>query len=178
MNLLKSNQKKLIIASLLVIVFTGGFLINQNLFAEENEVEEGIEPGQLAPDFTLTNLEGKEVSLSDYRDQYVMLSFWTTWCSNCLAELPYLEDLQTNYPDQVQVLAVNYGENQSTINEFMTDMEFEDFMVLLDENQALGREYLVRGVPTNLFIDQDGKVINRVVGYMEYEDILAQFDLN
>lgn len=178
MNLLKSNKRKLIIASLLVIVFAGGFLINQNLFAEENEVEEGIEPGQLAPDFTLTNLEGEEVSLSDYRDQYVMINFWTTWCPNCLAELPYLEDLQTNYPDDVKVLAVNFGEDQDTINEFMAENEFEDFMVLIDENQTVGREYLVRAVPTNLFIDKDGTVIDRVIGYMEYENILAQFDLN
>jgi len=178
MNLLKNKKRKVIIAGLLVIVFAGGFLIGQNLFAEENEIEEGLQPGQLAPDFTLMNLDGEEVSLSDYRDKYVLINFWTTWCPNCLAELPHLEDLQNNYPDDVKVLAVNFGEDQATINEFMTDMEFEDFMVLLDEDQAVGREYLVRGVPTNMFIDQDGTVIDRVVGYMEYEDLIATFELN
>ena len=177
MNLLKSNKRKIIIAGFLVMIIAGGFMIGQNLFAEENEVEEGIQPGQLAPDFTLTNLDGEEVSLSDYRDKYVLINFWTTWCPNCLAELPYLEELQINYPEEVKVLAINFGENQKTINEFMADMEFEDFMVLLDENQAVGRKYLVRAVPTNMFIDQDGTVIDRVVGYMEYDNIVAQFDL-
>ena len=177
MNLFINNKKKIIIAGILVIVFAGGFFIGQNLFADNNDIEEGIEPGQLAPDFTLTNLDGEEVSLSDYRDKYVLINFWTTWCPNCLAELPFLEDLQNNYPDDVKVLAVNFGEDQGTINEFMTDMEFEDFMVLIDENQAVGREYLVRGVPTNVFIDRDGTVIARVVGYMEYDNIVAQFDL-
>ncbi|MFW6301247.1 MAG: TlpA family protein disulfide reductase [Bacillota bacterium] len=178
MDLLKNNYRKIIPVSLLVIVVAVGFLINQNLFAEDNQIEEGLEPGQLAPDFTLTNLEGEEVSLSDYRDKYVLINFWTTWCPNCQAELPYLEDLQTNYPEQVQVLAVNYGEGQSTIKEYLTDMEFSDFMVLLDNDQTVGREYLVRGVPTNVFIDQDGTVIERVVGYMEYDNIKARFDLN
>ena len=177
MNLFINNKKKIIIAGILVIVFAGGFFIGQNLFADNNDIEEGIEPGQLAPDFTLTNLDGEEVSLSDYRDKYVLINFWTTWCPNCLAELPFLEDLQNNYPDDVKVLAVNFGEGQGTINEFMDDMEFEDFMVLIDENQAVGREYLVRGVPTNVFIDRDGTVIARVVGYMEYDNIVAQFDL-
>ena len=177
MNLFINNKKKIIIAGILVIVFAGGFFIGQNLFADNNDIEEGIEPGQLAPDFTLTNLDGEEVSLSDYRDKYVLINFWTTWCPNCLAELPFLEDLQNNYPEEVKVLAVNFGEGQGTINEFMDDMEFEDFMVLIDENQAVGREYLVRGVPTNVFIDRDGTVIARVVGYMEYDNIVAQFDL-
>lgn len=178
MKLLKSNQKKIILASLLVIVVAAGFLLNQNLFAEDNEIVKGIQPGQRAPDFTLTNLEGEEVSLSDYRDKYVLINFWTTWCPNCQAELPYLEDLQTNYPEQVQVLAVNYGEGQPTVKEYLTDLEFSDFMVLLDQNRTVGREYLVRGVPTNVFIDQDGTVIERVVGYMEYDNIKARFDLN
>ncbi len=178
MNLLKNKRRKVIIAGLLVIVFAGGFLIGQNLFAEENEIEEGLQPGQLSPDFTLMNLDGEEVSLSNYRDKYVLINFWTTWCPNCLAELPYLEDLQNNYPDDVKVLAVNFGESQATIDEFIVDMKFEDFMVLLDEDQAVGREYLVRGVPTNMFIDQDGTVIDRVVGYMEYEDLIATFELN
>ena len=177
MNLFINNKKKIIIAGILVIVFAGGFFIGQNLFADNNDIEEGIEPGQLAPDFTLTNLDGEEVSLSDYRDKYVLINFWTTWCPNCLAELPYLEELQVNYPEEVKVLAVNFGEGQGTINEFMDDMEFEDFMVLIDENQAVGREYLVRGVPTNVFIDRDGTVIDRIVGYMEYDNIVAQFDL-
>lgn len=176
MKLLK--KYKLIIAlTLFILAGTGLVLGNQFLIAQD-DVEQGLEPGQQPPAFTLENLAGEEVSLTDFEGKYVLLNFWTTWCPSCRAEMPHLERLQTEYSDQVAVLSINYGEDQAAVSAFKEEENLENINFLLDTTREVGSNYLVRGVPTNYFLDQDGLIITRVVGYMEYEDIVNQLDLD
>lgn len=69
---------------------------------------EGLKPGLRAPDFTLTDSEGREIKLSDYRGQTVLLNFWASWCPPCKVEMPYMQDFYEKHQDEdVIILAVN-----------------------------------------------------------------------
>ena len=116
-----------------------------------------------APDFTLRDLKGNQVSLSDFRGQPVVLNFWATWCSPCRVEIPHLEALYTKYKDQGLVVI---GMNTET--DYMKVKHFAEpqisYTVLLDGGtQAQG--YDVSGIPCTYYIDRKGIIRHRSVGF-------------
>lgn len=118
----------------------------------------GILPGQSAPNFTLTTLQGEQVKLSDYAGQVVMVNMWATWCPPCKAELPTIDAYyQEHSADGFVVLAINSQEAQSTVNTFISSTGFT-FPVLLDSQGDVMGQYNVRALPTSFIIDRDGKV--------------------
>ncbi|MCK8816814.1 TlpA family protein disulfide reductase [Natroniella sulfidigena] len=126
-------------------------------FAEkELEQDIGIEVGQIAPDFNLTNLAGDEVSLSQFRGQNVILNFWASWCSYCREEMPDLDQFDAKYDDTI-VLGVNVGEEKDVVKEFITDEGYQ-FLNLLDQASLVTGEYAVSALPTTYFIDQEGRI--------------------
>jgi len=133
--------------------------------------EVGTEVGMQAPDFTLTNMNDKEVSLSDYRGQKVFLNFWASWCPPCREEMPDIQKLHEEYGEEVVILAVNVGENKSTAANFMMQNGL-NFSVLLDSNKSTAQNYLVRGIPTSYFLDTNGVIKEKVVGAVSYERML------
>ncbi len=133
--------------------------------------EVGTEIGMQAPDFTLTNMNDQEVSLSDYRGQKVFLNFWASWCPPCKKEMPDMQKLHEEYGDEVVILAVNVGESKSTAANFMMENGLK-FTVLLDSNKSTAQNYLVRGIPTSYFLDQNGVIQEKVVGAISYQRML------
>ena len=116
-----------------------------------------------APEFTLRDLKGNQVSLSDFRGQPVVLNFWATWCSPCRVEIPHLEALYTKYKDQGLVIL---GMNTET--DYMKVKRFAEprisYIVLLDGGtQAQG--YNVSGIPCTYYIDREGIIQHRSVGF-------------
>lgn len=124
---------------------------------EANEVTADIAKGELAPDFTLVNLDGKEVSLSDYKGKTVLVNFWATWCGFCDMEMPDLNKLDKENDDLV-VLAVNVMEEKDIVQEYIDEGGYE-FEVVLDSDGAITRNYLVSGFPTSYFIDKEGVLL-------------------
>ncbi|WP_035571904.1 TlpA family protein disulfide reductase [Halonatronum saccharophilum] len=122
----------------------------------EDELVVGVNLGKVAPDFTLLNLEGEEVSLSDYRGKNVLINFWASWCPPCREEMPDLIEFHNKYDDFV-VLGVNIGEHRDTVREFIKGDNYT-FPILLDEQREIARDYLVTVVPTSYFVGPDGKV--------------------
>ncbi len=117
---------------------------------------EGVQVGNVAPDFTLGSTRDTRVSLSELRGKVVILNFWTSWCGYCVVEVPALESIHNEYgPQGVVVLAVNQGENLQTVERFAWDNGIH-FNVWLDEDAWAGYIYQVRGIPTTYFIDRDG----------------------
>ena len=165
-------MKKKISMFLIVALLVGGvfFFYSQNNITEV-AAEVGTETGMQAPDFTLLNSNDQEVSLSDYRGQKVFLNFWASWCPPCRQEMPDMQKLHEEYGEEVVILAVNVGENKSTAVNFMMESGL-DFTVLLDVNKSTSQNYLVRGIPTSYFLDQDGIIREKVVGAISYERML------
>ncbi|NPA31607.1 MAG: TlpA family protein disulfide reductase [Chloroflexi bacterium] len=113
--------------------------------------------GQPAPDFTLRTLTGDEVRLGDQRGRVVVLNLWATWCEPCKAEMPLLQALAVRHPDDLVVLGVNYGEEPETVAAFVDEYGLT-FPILLDPQHQVVRLYGVRGLPTTVFIDAQGRV--------------------
>jgi len=112
--------------------------------------------GELAPDFQLPNLEGQSISLSGFRGEPVLVNFWASWCSPCIYEMPFIQEVFEEWSGQgLVVLAINQGESLSTAKDFMQSNNYS-FPVLLDISQDVALEYNVWGIPTTFFIDKDG----------------------
>jgi thiol-disulfide isomerase/thioredoxin len=120
-----------------------------------------------APDFTLTDLEGKPVSLSQYRGKVVLLDLWASWCGPCRAELPDLQEVYEMYKDEEFVLlAVNQGESRETVQKFLWANGYT-FPIALDGEMKVGGMYRITGLPENYFIDRDGVIRVKRIGAME-----------
>lgn len=170
-------QKKISIFLIAALLIGGAYFFYLQNNEAEVTAEVGTEVGMQAPDFTLNNMNGQPVSLSDYRGQKVFLNFWASWCPPCRQEMPYMQKLHEEYGDQVVILAVNIGENKSTAANFMMQNGLS-FPVLLDNDKDTARNYLVRGIPSSYFLDQNGIIKEKVVGGVNYQKMLELNRIN
>jgi len=132
------------------------------------------EVGAIAPDFTLQDLNGDQVSLVDYRGKVVLLNFWATWCPPCQHEVPMFVDMYEELKDDdFVILAVSIGEGKDKVSSFAAEKGMS-FPVLLDSSKVVGRRYLVRAIPTSVVIDRFGVVRRIIVGMMQESQLRAE----
>jgi peroxiredoxin len=132
------------------------------------------QPGQRAPDFSLTSLSGEPVKLSDYSGQVVLINMWATWCPPCKAEMPTIDQYyQAHRDDGFVVLAVNSQEKADSVNSFIQDSGFT-FPVLLDDQATVMDQYNVLGLPTSFIISRDGTIQHTHTGQIT-KDQLEQY---
>jgi cytochrome c biogenesis protein CcmG/thiol:disulfide interchange protein DsbE len=125
-----------------------------------------INVGNRARDFTLSSLDGSEVSLSDYRGDVVLVNFWATWCAPCRAEIPALEAAyQARKDDGLVVLGVNIQESSQVIEPFAEEFAMS-YPVLLDEQSRVMEAYRGLGLPMSILVDRDGVIQVRHVGIL------------
>ncbi|MDY7041389.1 MAG: TlpA disulfide reductase family protein [Chloroflexota bacterium] len=114
--------------------------------------------GFTAPDFSLPNLQGNVITLSEFRGQPVMVNFWTTWCPYCREEITALEETYYHYEDEgLVVLALNVQEPAETVVPFISAQGLT-LPVLLDSDASTAMAYLTHAIPTTFFIDQRGVI--------------------
>ncbi len=126
----------------------------------------GFGIGKLAPDFTLKDVAGKAVSLSDYRGKAVIVDFWATWCPPCRASMPHLQDLSEEYADKLVVLAVSLDQNPAAVVPAFVDKMGLTFTVLADPRgpEVAAAYGNVQSIPTTYLIDPQGTVVKAWVG--------------
>lgn len=119
-----------------------------------------------APNFKLSDLNNKELSLSDLKGKKVFLNFWATWCPPCKEEMPEIQKLyeETENSDLV-IISVEIGEPLSTVKSFIASNKYS-FKVLLDSDQSVATKYNIASIPTSYFIDIDGNIISKRMGAM------------
>lgn len=110
--------------------------------------------------FSLYDLEGNKISLSDFSGKPLILFFWTTWCPFCREEFPVLTD---NYNDLkkegIEVLAIDIGESKERVKKFTVNLNLDmPFPILLDSASTVAYAYDLLGVPTFILIDSQGKI--------------------
>ena len=123
----------------------------------------GLEVGTVAPEFTLTSLDGKSVELSSFRGKPVFLNFWATWCPPCRAEMPDMSKLKAEMGDTIHIVGVNMKETPDKVKPYVTENGC-DWLHLLDEDGAIGKAYGVRGIPASYFLDAKGVIVGKQVG--------------
>jgi thiol-disulfide isomerase/thioredoxin len=130
-----------------------------------------VAAGSVAPDWTLKDSDGKEVSLKGLRGKVVLLDFWATWCVPCRRAMPVLERLHKKYADKpVKVYGVNCWERNKSANpvKFLKDKGLT-YPTLL-EGSAVAKEYNVRGIPALVLIGPDGKILSAHAGLRENDE--------
>lgn len=147
---------------------------------KDEELEElpvGIGIGNIAPSFTLKDLDGNEVSLGDYKGKKILLNFWASWCPPCRAEMPDMESFYQNYKDKgYVVIAVNAASTEKNSLDAPDFVKKNDltFPVLVDEKGSINARYNVMSLPTSYFIDSDGVIRNKVIGAMSEEHMVKE----
>ncbi|MBU8731635.1 TlpA disulfide reductase family protein [Cytobacillus sp. FSL W8-0315] len=186
-------MKKFLFAAAVIVLLL--FIVDKTILKEKGVVEQagqmqkydkmedpedlpvGLEKGNLAPDFELTDMEGNPVKLSDYRGKAVLLNFWASWCPPCRAEMPHMEKLYNKYKDEnFDILAVNLTnteKNSGDAEKFVKELGLT-FTIPMDVKGEAGSDYNIMAYPTSYFIDSDGVIREKVLGalneeYMEKE---------
>jgi len=128
-----------------------------------------LKEGTRSIDFTLSDLSGKKVSLSNYRGQVVFLNFWATWCPPCRGEMPSMERLYRKLKDKgLVVLAVDLQEDAKSVQKFVNELKLT-FPVVLDSDGRVGATYGARSIPTSYLIGRDGSALGGMVGGREWD---------
>ena len=127
---------------------------------EEAPSDVAVDPsvGSLAPEFTLTTLEGETISLAELRGKNVLINYWATWCPPCLNELIALENVQKQFEGQDFVVITINGIEQDILGDVQATVEEYGitYPVLLDENEIFWDAYRVLFLPTSVYINEQG----------------------
>ena len=165
----------------LVVFFADPFSTDTAVDASGSKIETGVikvdgaapRERRPAPDFVLADYDGKAVKLDDFRGKTVLLNFWASWCTVCETEMPDMQRLAKENPDDFVVLAVNQAEGRGTAKSFTDSLGVTDsFRFALDKNSDITNAYkLSNGLPHSFFIDKNGIVRAVKHGGMRYEEI-------
>lgn len=119
----------------------------------------------LAPDFTLMTLDGKEITLSHLKGKVVLLDFWATWCAPCRESIPHLIQLYQGYRENgFEVIGLNMDKgDEGVVRRFTESMKISYPIVIVPEEVV--RNYGVTAIPTTFFIDKEGKIRERIMGF-------------
>ena len=124
------------------------------------------EVGRPAPDFTLTDLEGNSVTLSDFRGKVVFINFWATWCPPCRAEMPDMEAIYQEYKSKdVVVIGVDLLEDENEVRQYVQQGGFS-WTFVIDTTGAVATNYGITAIPTSLFLDKEGVIRAVSIGAM------------
>ncbi len=150
------------IAAVVAAMLFAGIRIARNNRA--NGSAKGQLIGNVAPNFVLQTLDGKNLKLSDLRGKAVLLNFWATYCGPCKIEMPWFVELQKEYgPQGFQIVGVaNDDASAEDIAKFAKEMGI-NYPILIGKDSVSDR-YNVSVLPTTFFLDRDGKLIAREFG--------------
>ena len=123
-------------------------------------------------DVFFKNRLDEEINLSNYNGKLILMNFWATWCEPCKEEMPSLDKLAVDQNfKNLEILAINIGQEKiNKIEEFYNKTKIEKLDIFYDTDVRLAKKFLLRGVPTTLIINKEGKEIARVVGSIDFQD--------
>jgi thiol-disulfide isomerase/thioredoxin len=131
--------------------------------------------GASAPDWTLPDLEGRNVSLRDLRGKPVVLDFWATWCTPCEFQIPILNEVYARYQGRVEFVGVAVDvDGREVVAPFAKERAIAYRVLLGDED--LAQRYGARGFPSLYLIGKDGKIALTHVGIIDAEDLEEALD--
>jgi thiol-disulfide isomerase/thioredoxin len=133
------------------------------------------------PELTLKDLDGKNISLSDYKGKVVLINFWATWCEPCRVEIPWLIEMQQKYgPKGFVLLGIALDEEgKSVVAPFVAKERFDvngqklpmSYQILIGNDDAADKFGGLFGYPTSILISRDGKQIKRVTGMISEDEM-------
>ena len=123
------------------------------------------------------DINQKDVNLDDFKGKLLILNFWATWCSPCREEMPSLDDLQSNSNfNNLEIFPINIGqENASKSKSFFKELNIKNLNIYFDAPITLAKKFSLRGVPTTILFNKEGKEFARIVGSIDFnnEDFIS-----
>jgi thiol-disulfide isomerase/thioredoxin len=137
--------------------------------------------GEAEPELTLKDLNGNDVSLSDFKGKVVLVNFWATWCEPCRVEIPWLIEMQHKYADKgLVILGIALDdEGKKVVAPFVAKERFDvngqkepmDYKILIGNDDAADKFGGLFGYPTSILISKDGKQIKRITGIISPDEL-------
>lgn len=163
----KPNFKAFFVAlTLIVVLFLGIYIATSK---KSNNLSNPISrSSDEAYNFILKDLQGRNVSLSEYYDKVIILNFWDTWCPPCKAEIPDFIDLYSNYNrDGVEIIGIAMGrEGKPAVEKFVKKYNI-NYPILLADNDVISGYGGISAIPTTFVISKDRKIYKKYVGFNE-----------
>lgn len=159
----------LVAVILLFLAGAGGLSLWRSAFKAVQQSTSGLEAGRgevkpevgyPAPDFTLPDIQGRTVTLSQLKGKPIFINFWATWCPPCRVEMPEIQSFFEKYKGKVEVVAVNLTSTEKSPAEVKKFLETNGYIfpVVLDTKGVAENYYLVRAIPTSYLLD-DQRII-------------------
>ena len=127
-------------------------------------LENAVQAGDIAPDFSVQLLTGETFTLSEHRGTVVVLDFWATWCGPCVQKMPTMQALYEQFEDNVIFVGINVGEQPSRVQDFISERGFT-YPIGLDTDSAIHRNlYPSPGIPYMVIINGDGVITSTFLG--------------
>ena len=114
----------------------------------------------------------QKININEYKGKLLILNFWAVWCEPCKEEMPSLDKLQSNPElDKIKIFPINIGkETLDKVNKFFEDLNIKNFEPYFDPPTTLAKKFSLRGVPTSILINKEGKEFARIMGSIEFGD--------
>ena len=130
---------------------------------------------------TFKDINQKNVDLVDYKGKVVILNFWATWCAPCKEEMPSLDNLQANIGlGDLKVFPINIGQENLLKSEiFFKELNIENLDIYIDAPITLAKKFSIRGVPTTILFNKEGKEFARIIGSIDFnnEEFISWLEL-
>ncbi len=150
------------------------FLISNTFANETPNIKNLIINKELKEYTNLTILDDQnnQLNLSDYKGNILLLNFWATWCAPCKEEMPSLDLLKSNKDlNNLKIFPVNVGQdNLKKAKKFFDDMNIKNLNLYFDKNINLTKKFALRGIPTSILLNKNGKEFARVIGSLDFNE--------
>jgi len=150
------------------------FFISNTLASEVPNIRNIVVNKELKTydNITFLDSKGKIIKLSDYKGNLVMLNFWATWCAPCKEEMPSLDVLKVHPNlDNLEIFPINVGkDNLKKSNLFFEDLNIENLNIYFDNPITLAKSLALRGVPTTILFNKEGKEFARIIGSIDFNE--------
>ena len=118
------------------------------------------------------NINNETINLNSFENSLIIINFWATWCAPCIEEMPSLNRLKTNpIFNNLEIIPINVGrDNIAKSKDFYKKLKIKDLKIYFDKDVELAKKFLLRGLPTTVFINKQGEEFARVIGFVNFDD--------
>tara|TARA_B100001175_G_scaffold32784_1_gene23934 strand:- start:2019 stop:2549 length:531 start_codon:yes stop_codon:yes gene_type:complete len=119
------------------------------------------------------NLNNESMFLHEFKANIVIINFWATWCVPCREEMPSLNNLKANKSyESIKFITVNIGNDSlEDIQSFFNELNINNLKIFTGKSGELAKTFKLIGLPTTIFVNQEGKEFARVIGSIDFEDV-------
>jgi len=131
-----------------------------------------IKDPKLYENVIFMDINQKKVNLNDFKGKLIILNFWATWCAPCREEMPSLDNLQTNIMlNNLKIFPINIGQEDRSKSEFFfKELNINNLDIYIDAPITLAKKFSLRGVPTTILFNKEGKEFARIIGSIDFSD--------